>query len=254
MLKMRVTGFAVGLVAVLGWVHPSEAGIITNQSFDTDPVLSDTVAPGVWWTDRFAPAEFKSQDFMGDNRLLLGIDGDDQQDNGFRNTQGRGFNTPGADRLSIDMFIDESFANVEGRIGGFWGVGLDASGDRSLFPIIEFFDGQFQVFDSLDDENGFGFIEVGTPSEFDGDFGKFFNLKIILRNGVTDFLINDQQALTLTAGDTTELGSVILQGVNQGEDRRLFFDNLQAVPSPATLALFGMGLVGLGVAARRRRR
>jgi len=254
-MRKRATVTGLTLMGITAFAASATASnIITSQTFDTDPVLAEEKGSGVWYVDRFAPAEFRSQELMGDNRLLLGIDGNDQQDDAFRNTQGRGFDTPGTQRLSIDMFIDEAFTDVDGRIGGFWGVGLDAAGDRSLFPIIEFFEGQFQVFDSLDGGDGTGFIPVGTPSDFGGAFDEFFNLRISLRGTVTDFLINGQNALTLDAGNTVELGSVILQGINSGQDRSLFFDNLEAVPSPATVALFGMGLLGLGVAARRRSR
>ncbi len=244
----------VGLLAT-----PAMAGVITNMTFDTDPILSDTRAPGVWYTDRAAPASFDSVDFMGDQRLRLGLSAADAA-SGFTATQGRGFDTPGATRLSIDMFIasDWQLLPADERIGGIWGVGLDINGDRSLFPIFEFFDSQFQVWDSIDAGDGTGWRPAGLPGGF--MFDEFANLAIELNAGVVDFFINGSRIATEEIGSTVELGSVILQGINspEGVNRDLYFDNFIAssamdVPEPsALLVLFG-GLVGLGVATRRRR-
>ncbi|GAB4147682.1 MAG: hypothetical protein Tsb0016_18380 [Sphingomonadales bacterium] len=248
------TAAFVGLVAT-----PAMAGVITNMTFDTDPILSDTPAPGVWYTDRRAPAAFDSVNFMGDQRLRLGLSEADGV-SGFTATQGRGFDTPGATRLSIDMFIasDWQLLPADERVGGIWGVGLNSNGDRSLFPIIEFFDSQFQVFDSIDAGDGTGWRPAGLPSDF--LFDQFHNLAIELNAGVVDFFINGSRIATEEIGSTVELGSVILQGINtpEGVDRNLYFDNFVAssamdVSEPsALLVLFG-GLLGLGVAARRRR-
>lgn len=232
---------------------PATAGVIAFQSFDENPPLAIADGPGVWSIDRFAPAVFESQDFMGDNRLVLGIDGNDLQSSPFQNTQGRKFLTPGAQSMSIDFFLDPEFADVDGRIGGFWSTATDNEGNITFFPIIEFFNGQFQVFDSLQSSGSAVFLPVGSPGDFGIDFGDFVNLSFSLSGSDIAFLINGALALKLGAGGTEQFANVILQGVNLGVDRTLVFDNFQAIPVPAPVGLLGLGLLGLGFAARRRR-
>lgn len=244
----------------------ANASEITSQTFDADPILSDSQAPGVWFTDRFAPAGFESESFMGDNRLAHTIAEKDGAvnrpssfDSPFYNTQGRSFLTPGAGSVSIDMYIDSDFDT--GRIGGLWGVGVTEGGDflndRTAFPIIEFIDGQFQVFDSIDDADGFGFRPVGTPSGF--SFDEFVNLEIDLNTSTDsfDFLFDGQLLHSEEAGGTEEIGGVILQNINteQGINRTIYFDNFTAstpVPLPSTLALLALSLAGLGALMRQR--
>jgi hypothetical protein len=88
------------LVALMSVACLSTAAAVqADQTFDfnTPVVTGATQAPGVWYTDRYAPAGFSSPDFFdGDNRLLHSISAADSATNrpgafssAFYNTQGR---------------------------------------------------------------------------------------------------------------------------------------------------------------------
>lgn len=252
--------FFASSILALSLSGTASAGLITSQTFDTDPVLSDTKAPGTWYTDRFAPAGFTSQSFLGDNRLAHTISAADAQPvaNNFRNTQGRKFDVTGATSISIDFYIDSAFDGASGRIGGLWGTGVAADGVTiTSYPIIEFFDNQFQVYDSIDgDADGAGFREAGLQEGF--AFDEFVNLAILLDTTDDEFLffVNGELLHKEEAGGTQSIDNVILQNINTsaGVNRTLFFDNLQAsVPAPAALPLFAAGLGLMGLFARRRK-
>jgi hypothetical protein len=113
--------------------------------FDDDPVLGDTQATGVWYTDRYPPAGFVSELFLGDNRLKHSIDASDCEscrpagyNFPFYNTQGRKYDIPGAQYMRIDLYVPSDWAVTGRRMAGFWGTGFDSGGLVSAYPIIEF--------------------------------------------------------------------------------------------------------------------
>lgn len=254
---------AMALVGLLGMSADAQAStIITSQTFDTNPPLSATQEAGKWYTDRFAPAGFESEVFMGDERLAHTISEDDGEtgrpssfSSVFYNTQGRKFDTPGATRLSIDMFIAPEFEDA-GRIGGIWGTGVDETDAIVSFPIIEFFDNAFQVWD------GAAFQSVGTPTGF--AFGEFANLaiEIVMGGAEINFSVNDELLLTAFNGiGTKTFSNAILQNINttDGVNRTIYFDNFEAtaaapIPLPAAGWLLLTAVGGMGLAARRRRK
>lgn len=264
MLKLAGTIPALALVGLLSVGTDVKAStIISSQTFDTDPPLSATQEAGKWYTDRFAPAGFESEVFMGDERLAHTISENDGAtgrplsfSSAFYNTQGRKFDTPGATRLSIDMFIAPEFANAVGRIGGLWGTGVDETDTITSFPIIEFFDNAFQVW------NGAAFQSVGTPTDF--AFGEFANLaiEIVMGGAEINFSVNDELLLTAFNGSGTKtFSNAILQNINttDGVNRTIYFDNFEAtaaapIPLPAAGWLLLTAVGGLGFAARRRRK
>ncbi|WP_165354702.1 VPLPA-CTERM sorting domain-containing protein [Tropicimonas sp. IMCC6043] len=258
MLKTLLT------LACLAHAGIAGATVITSQDFSTDPVLAESQTAGAWYTDRYAPAAFESQEFIGDGRLAVTISADDSAAGrpayaagAFYNTQGRKFDLGAATTVSIDFYIDPSFENAAGRFGGIWGTGIDAGGAVSAYPILEFFDNQFMAFDFL---NG-GWIGLGLPTGF--AYGEFVTLSISLNTHTDQFTysVSDEALLTGAANGTVGLADVILQNVNTdaGVDRTLYFDNFVAtlepapVPLPAGLPLVLTGLGALGLAARRRR-
>jgi hypothetical protein len=258
-LQLRSIAAAAFAIAAFATAPAAHATLVT-ETFDTSPTLSATQAPGVWYTDRFAPAGFTSTSFAGDNRLALTLSTADGGDNrpgsfssSFYNTQGRKFDIGGATSLSVDFYIDSAFGAVDGRIGGLWGTGVNGGGVITAFPIIEFHgdglgSGAFNIWD------GANFVDVGLPPGF--AFDVFYTMSMNLVGNTVEYGIDGTSVFTDTdSNGTTALSNVILQGINTqtGVDRTLYFDNLtySAVPTPATLLLL---LPGLAVLALRRRR
>jgi hypothetical protein len=200
---------------------------------------------------------------MGDNRLKLSLsvaDGAVNRPGGFSssfyNTQGRKYDTPGAVYASIEMFISNDFLSVPARIGGLWGTAVNGLNAIVHYPIIEFANGGFQVW------NGTAFEVVGLPTWVAAN--TFVEMAIAL-DSMTDtftFLLNGHVVKTTTASGAVSLSNVIIQGINTtaGVDRDIYFDNLRTmttlppapIPVPAALPLLLAGLAALGLMARRR--
>lgn len=264
--KALIVAWALG--ASIAATGHAGATSITLQTFDTDPVLGASQAPDTWYTDRFAPSGFESEFFDGDNRLAHTIssnDGASGRPSGFSspfyNTQGRKFDTAGATDISVDFYVDSAFQNDERRIAGIWGTGFLGDGTTvSAFPIIEFANSGFQIYDSINDGDGFGFRTPDTAPVF--SFDTFVSLGIALDtvNDVFNFFIGGQQVHTEEAGGTQSIGNIILQNINtdDGVDRTVYWDNVaassvSAVPVPAALPLLAAAIAGLGLAGWRKR-
>lgn len=253
--KNSVKWMAVTLCVVCSGT--AAAAVIHSDSFDSSPTLANTQAAGAYYTDRYAPSVFNSQSFLGDNRLALELsvaDGGDNRPSGysgsFYNTQGRKYDVAGTTFASIDMFVDSVFITDPNRVGGLWGTAVDASNAITAFPILEFANGAFQIW------NGAGFDVVGLPTSFAPD--TFVNLAFEL-DSITDsfkYYLNNELVFTDTTADgSISLSNLIIQGYNtqNGIDRTLYFDNLVAkVPEPSTLLLFFSSLVAVFVSSRRR--
>lgn len=243
-------------------------GIASAQSFNFDnPVTTgSTQAPGTWYTDRYAPAGFTSPvSFAGDNRLkhtISAADGGTSRPAGyasaFYNTQGRKYdldsNTVG---LSIDLYVDSSWASTERRMAGLWGTAVDGSNAITAYPIIEFTsntdtDGSGARFRAWD--SGSGWVSMGgLPTGFVYD--TFHTLSITLAGGMFNFQVGDLST-SVSALGATRLDNVILQGHNTdaGVDYDIYWDNLNGSAAAPVPEPFTLGLAGLGLAAAWRRR
>lgn len=235
-----------------------------SMTFDTPVTTGNTQAPGVWYTDRYAPAGFTSPvNFMGDNRLKQSISSADSANNrpgafsgAFYNTQGRKYDLfNNTTSMSIDLFVAADWGTSGRRMAGFWGSAFDNVNALSAFPIIEFTsltdtDGSGGRFRGWDNSTG-TWTSMGLPSGFGYDQFYTLNISIVGANFV--YSVGDA-TLSTSAEGSTSIGNVILQGHNTttGADYDIYWDNMQAVPEPTSVAAIGLGV--LAFAARRRKK
>jgi hypothetical protein len=258
---------ATGLAATFG----SAAVAAPIESFDGPVATGNSQAPGVWYTDRYAPAGFVGGQVAPDGRtgtLQQSISAADfsrpvPYNGAFYNTQGRKFDTPGLTSAFIEMYIPGSWdalaQNVpgsEGRLGGLWATGVDASNVTRDFPIIEF-NNQLDSFRVWDPEaGGTGYQLVSGFAGYD----RWYEIGFQINGSSIEYFINGILVYTdSTLAGTTQFSNLILQGYNAGNDYSIYWDNLQTesamVPEPASLAIWSLiGVAGAAGAWRRKRK
>lgn len=256
MKKMNAAALAAATVGFVG-----AAASADSVSFDfTGPVpTAASQTAGSWYTDRYAPGEFDSHNFNGEQVLRHGIRADDSAANRpsnfsspFYNTQGRKYDlgmTGQSVSLGIDLWVDGSWEGAD-RNAGLWATGTDTNGDISAYPIMAYREGGISTWDYI---NG-GYTEVMSFST--GDFDNWVNMSFTLTPGTgIEYFINGISVGVFADPDTLKIENVILNGYNFGENYDIFWDNFTAMstviplPGAAGMALAGMGMIGL----RRRR-
>ena len=235
--------------AMISGAGAAQAG---TETFDNPVTLSATAAPGAWYTDRFAPAGFATSY----GNLVESIAGHDLQADGFYNTQGRAFDLGPTQSMSIDLFVDGNFRGSNQRDAGFWGVADDNTNSVSAYPIVELSDlDNNLVFRGWDSNNA----SWTTIASADSLVGSWQTLTISLNTVADTFTYTaGGSSLTLNAGGSTAINSVILQGYNVGANYNISWDNLTTpaaggVPEPAAWALMILGFGGVGAVMRRKR-
>jgi nitrous oxidase accessory protein NosD len=227
-MKGRFTGMLATLFLIFG-ASVAYAGVPGSShdkalSFAPEIPTATSKAPDTWYTDRYAPAIFESATAHGRTNVLRhGISADDCESTScrpggfhgpFYNTQGRKHDTPAVVRASIDLYIPADWANSGRRMAGFWGTAVDAEGNITGYPIVEFTSDnsspRFQGWDSTE-----GWIDMGLPSDFQYD--QWYTLSIELRGNAFVYAVDGELETipgVLVNDDHRQLDNLILQGYN----------------------------------------
>jgi hypothetical protein len=254
---------AVALIALA----PSARAVV--YTFDAPVVTGPTQAPGVWYTDRYAPASFTNGTLGPENVLVQMIDQADSQANRpgsfsstFYNTQGRKLDAPALTALaSIDLFVAGSYTSLANRAAGFWATGVDGANAITSFPIIEYTTGPNDLLNNPNDTivgNRFRAWDVvlgewrSLAAVTTTDVWYTLNIALDSANDLVTYSVG-ANTLSVTANGTQRLDNVILQGHNNfpyanfaGPSYAIAWDNLSltAVPEATSLA-FGALVCGV---------
>jgi hypothetical protein len=212
------------------------------ETFNESPATSASQAPGVWYTDRYAPAVFESAFFDGDDRLRQGVRAADNQANrpgsfssGFYNYQGRKIdvNMGGLPAtVSIDVYADSTWAS--GTRAGIW---TTMSNGNLTFPIIEYCvngdngDGNGPTY------TGFRYWQSGigwTATSFENaPTDQWYTLEIELTPAMVNFSIDGTGIGSVDNLDAKMIDNIILNVHNEGPagDYDVYWDNLTTGPA-----------------------
>ncbi|MEI2738695.1 MAG: hypothetical protein V9F01_07910 [Chitinophagaceae bacterium] len=114
----------------------------TPLDFSSPVSLSPTQAPGVWYTDRYAPFGFAISGDLGGSTLKHSINAADGEVSRppayvstFYNTQGRKYDLEaGTTTLKIKLYVPLSWATSGKRMAGLWGTAFDNTNAVSALP------------------------------------------------------------------------------------------------------------------------
>ncbi|KND47479.1 MAG: hypothetical protein AB199_03555 [Parcubacteria bacterium C7867-004] len=255
--------FAPAILA--GFLVAGVASADTFYNFDGPVTTGPTQAPGVWYTDRFAPATFESGIAHGghSSTLHIGLAGSDFQGTGsFYNTQGRKIDLEaGTQSVSIDLFIDPAFDGAsDRRITGPWVTGIDVNGDVSSYGILTLFDAAAgsNFFSGWD--NATGYVNMGLPAGFAAGTWQTLTIDLLTSSDQLKYTIGNLSMLSSAFG-TMSFTNFIANSHNTGANLDVYYDNLStslapsggAVPEPASWALMIVGFGFAGSVVRRRR-
>jgi len=242
--------------------------IPTVDTFDFDPSLCASQAPGCYYVDRYAPAGFASEFFDGDNRLKHSISIADSAANrpggyssAFYNTQGRKYDLdmPVGTSIAIDMYIPSDW-ETNPRRADFWATTFDASNGISGYPIIGFTSDdpadpynpyattgtpRFRIYtQDVDQDPGTydpGWTDLGLPAGFVYD--EWYTLEVALNPNDYTYTITGPTGVSTTtfvdpfSFDSIRFGNVIIQALNMddgagvGVDYDVYWDNLTIGPA-----------------------
>lgn len=219
-----------------GGTTPQPTSVTVNTTFGQN--FEGTIS-SAWSVDRKAPAGF--QTVVDGGRTILKQTINESQrstvDN-FYKTEGKKIDIPSLTKVvSIELFVPQAWSAADQvRHAGFWGTTFDSAGKVSGYPIIEFYNGGFRVWNS--DAPG-GWTEIGLPTGF--QFNVWHTLKMeLLASGNFRYTVGDIVREIQISATSTEIGNVILQGYNfnfgkidtdNNETYDIFWDGLNTGPT-----------------------
>jgi len=215
--------------------------------FSQPVVLSGSQAPGTWYTDRFAPHGFVSQQPAPDgaqNTLKESIAASDLQPGpgNFYDTQGRKFDMPpNTLSVTIALYVPSAWKTENARKAGFWLTAFDSTNSVSSYPIIEFqgditsaplngptaqINGGVPGFYGWQVTTG-GYTFIGLPAGFTYDSWVQLTITLVPGTGfvyTVGDLANGGVSLTVPGNSDVYVGNTILQGYNYGANYDIFWD------------------------------
>lgn len=245
--------FPILFVALTPFAASSQS---IQVSFASPLVLAPAATSGAWYTDRYAPGAFVSQQIAPDgtrNTLEESIypSGFQSPTPSFYNTQGRSYQlVSNTYSTSILVYVPSSWATENGRVAGFWGTAINSSSGVGDYPIIEFQgpttsdlggpsyypNGGVAGFYGWNNVNS-SYDYIGLPPHF--QYNSWVQLTITLIPGIGfQYSVNDPlsrhgASIASPASDVTDsaLGSVLLQGYNYDQSYSIFWNKLTMTSS-----------------------
>lgn len=210
------------LTAAVPFVLSKDASAVSGTSYTN-------VNPAAGWVvDRTAPSGgWGSEQFAGRQTLYTKVDAPSNASTSFY--QYEGIKKAVADQtqtLKADLYIDASWpANVR---AGFWGVGYDATGTLSSYPIVEYNTASSATHWRIWDSTGAGgWRDVAVSSAATG----WNTIELALNKtdaSKTDVYVNGALIGTSAVDETKSLRSIILNNYNFGtDDYTVHWSNIQ---------------------------
>lgn len=222
---MKFCSWALALTFI-GSSSIAESSTYFADPFNSNPALSNTQAPGVWYPDRYRPAQFDSFFFDGDNRLRIGISAADGaalrpggQTGTFYNTQGRKFDLGNGvyTSLKADLYVANDW-DTNFRRSDIWATALNGSNAIVHYPIIGFANvagttGNI-VCRAYDSSIG-NWVNVSSQVPGGITTNRWYTIEIRIKPGVFEYLIDGKVVyIDNSTNGAVSFADVIMQAYN----------------------------------------
>lgn len=252
---MKFISWALALTFI-GGSSIAASSVYFTDPFNISPPTANSQAPGVWYPDRYRPANFDAVSFDGDMRLRIGISAADGaalrpggQTSTFYNTQGRKYDLGNGvyTSLKAEMYVGADW-NTNFRRSDMWATALDGANAISAYPIVGFANvvgtpGNLvcRVWDGLGWVNVSGLVPGGVTTN------RWYTIEIRLKPGVFEFLIDGSVVFVdNTTSGSVSFADIIMQAYNfndaalgagnfppgLNDSYEAYWDNLVIGPTP----------------------